>query len=226
MLRFVLLTFVLLAGAFAAHSQTVTYNEHIAPIIYQNCTQCHRPGQIAPFSLMSYDDVRRRALTVAAVTQARYMPPWKPEPGWAAYRGERRLSPAQIALIQKWIADGAPEGDSAKSVRPPLYTDGWQLGTPDLILEMPASFSVPAEGNDIYRNFVIPTNVTEDKWVKAIELKPSARSVLHHALFFPDTKGAGRKLETETKDGQPGFAGFGEIFTAAASDLQTALAGG
>src|ERR1043166_1971655 len=149
-------TFALLASAASAH--TVTFNEHIAPIIYAHCGQCHRPGQIGPFSLLSYDDVRRHASTIAAVTQSRFMPPWKPQPGWVVYRDERRLTPAQIALIQQWVADDAPEGDSGKAVRPPVYSDGWQLGTPDLILEMPASFSVPAESNDIYRNFVLPAN--------------------------------------------------------------------
>src|SRR5262245_53512760 len=183
----VFLTLLLLACA--AHSQTISFNEHIAPIIYANCAQCHRPGQIGPFSLLSFDDVRRHASTIAAVTQSRYMPPWKPEPGWAIYRDERRLTPAQIALIQQWVADGAREGDSAKAVRPPFFADGWQLGTPDLILEMPASFPVPAEGNDIYRNFVLPANLLEDKWVKAIELKPLARSVVHHAFFLADRTG-------------------------------------
>jgi uncharacterized protein (TIGR03437 family) len=217
---------LLLLSVGAASSQTITFSEHIAPIIYNNCATCHRPGTIGPFSLLSYQDVLSKALTIASVTQTRYMPPWKPEAGWSAYRNERRLSPEQIDLIQRWIADGAPQGDPAKAPRPPVFTDGWQLGTPDLILEMPSSFAVPAEGNDVYRNFVLPTNLTEDKWVRAIELKPLARSVLHHAIFLPDTKGAGRKLESDTKDGQPGFPGFGSIFSAAASDVETALAGG
>ena len=104
----------------------------------------------------------------------------------------------------------------------PQYTDGWQLGTPDLILEMPAAFSVPADGPDIYRNFVIPTNLTEDKWVRAIELKPSARTVVHHSLFFSDTTGGARKQDGV--DGQPGFPGFGSIFTV--GDPLSALNGG
>ena len=88
------------------------------------------------------------------------MPPWKPEPGWTAYRDERRLTPDQISLIQQWVDGGMPQGDPSKAPLAPQYTDGWQLGTPDLILEMPAAFSVPADGPDIYRNFVIPTNLT------------------------------------------------------------------
>src|SRR5205085_1451521 len=152
----------------------------------------------------------------------RYMPPWKPEPGWTAYRDERRLSTAQIALIQKWVADGMPEGDPAKTPPLPQFTDGWQLGVPDLILELPTSFAVPADGPDIYRNFVLPTKVSEDKWVRAIELKPSAPSVVHHSLFFADTTHKAR-LE-DGRDGQAGFPGFGSVFTI--GDPVSAVGGG
>ena len=180
-------------------AQTVTFNEHIAPIVYGNCSKCHHPGEVAPFSLLSYDDVRTHAQTIATVTQSHYMPPWKPEPGWASYRDERRLTPAQISLIQQWVDGGMPLGDASKAPLVPQFTDGWQLGTPDLILELPAAFPVPADGPDIYRNFVIPSGLTADKWIRAIELKPSARTVVHHSLFFSDTTGGARKL-----DGQDG----------------------
>jgi len=213
---------VCLAWAVPSWPQGVNYGEHIAPIIYGQCATCHRPGEIGPFSLLSYSDVVRHALTIGSVTQTHYMPPWKPEPGWASYRDERRLTPAQISLIQQWIAAGAPQGDAAKEPPLPNFVDGWQLGTPDLILEMPAAFTVPAEGTDIYRNFVVPTKLTEDKWVKAIELKPTARSVLHHVLFFSDTTGAARAKDAQ--DGQPGFPGLGSVF--AIGDPITALTTG
>jgi uncharacterized protein (TIGR03437 family) len=213
---------LILAAAGVGHSQTVTYSEHIAPIIYNNCSKCHHPGQVAPISLMSYAEVRQHGRDIATQTQSRFMPPWKPEPGWTAYRDERRLTPAQIALIQKWVADGMPEGDPSKAPLVPQFADGWQLGAPDLILEMPKSFSAPADGPDIYRNFVIPTKLTEDKWVRAIELRPTAPSVVHHALFFSDTTGKAR-LE-DGKDGQAGFPGFGSIFTV--GDPRSALNGG
>ncbi len=134
-----------LFGATAAlgYTQTVTFNEHIAPIIYGNCSKCHHPGEVAPFSLLSYDDVRSHGRTIVTVTQSHYMPPWKPEPGWSAYRDERRLTPAQISLIQQWVDGGMPLGDPLKAPLPPQYTDGWHLGTPDLILEMPAGFPSP-----------------------------------------------------------------------------------
>jgi hypothetical protein len=209
-------------AAALGHAQTPTFSEHIAPIIYNNCTKCHRPGQVAPLTLMSYDDVSRHGRAIASQTQSRYMPPWKPEPGWVPYRDERRLTPDQIALIQQWVANGMPQGDPAKAPPVPQFPDGWQLGIADLILEMPAAFSVPADGPDIYRNFVLPTNLTEDKWIKAIELKPSARGVVHHSLFFSDTTGGARALDA--KDGQPGFPGFGTIFTV--GDPLSAINGG
>ncbi len=213
----------LTAGVGRAQSGAVTY-EQIAPIIYNNCTGCHRPGQIAPIPLMSYSDVVRHSVSIAAVTQDRSMPPWKPAPGWAAYRDQRGLTDQQIAMIQQWVYSGAPEGDPAKEPPLPSFTDGWQLGTPDLVLEMPAGFSIPAEGDDIYRNFVIPTNLTEDKWVKAIELKPSAPTVVHHSLFYADTSGNARALDGQ--DGQPGFPGFGSIFTVQGANINSILNGG
>ena len=214
-----LLALSLLAATLAG--QNITWTEHIAPLIYNNCTKCHRTGQVAPFTLASYDDVKRHAPTIAAVTQSRYMPPWKAEPGWAPFRDERRLSTAQVSLIQQWIAGGMQQGDPAKEPALPAFPDGWQLGTPDLILEMPAAFSVPADGADIYRNFVLRTGLTDDRWIKAIELKPSARSAVHHVLFYSDSTGAGRMMDGQ--DGQPGFPGVGSVFTLGVTNLASAL---
>jgi uncharacterized protein (TIGR03437 family) len=224
-MRFTLrLFFPFLAGACLAWPQPVTWSEHIAPIIYKNCTSCHRPGQVAPLPMTSYDEVRRRAGTIAQTVKSHYMPPWKPEPGWAPYRDERRLSEDQIAQIQQWVDDGMPEGDAAKAPKLPAFPDGWQLGTPDLILEMPAAYSVAADGPDIYRNFVLKTNLTEDRWIKAIEVKPLSRAVVHHILMAPDTTGGARAQDG--KDGQPGFSGLGAVFTIQAADPLTALTGG
>jgi uncharacterized protein (TIGR03437 family) len=213
---------ILVAGSLStASAQTVTYSQDIAPIIYNNCTKCHRTGQVAPFTLASYDDVRKHGPTIAAVTQSTYMPPWKANPSWAAFRDERRISAQQIASIQKWVADGMPQGDSSKEPALPSFPEGWQLGTPDLILEMPAAFQVPADGPDIYRNFVLRTGLKTDRYVKAIELKPSARAAVHHVLFFSDTTGEGRRMDGA--DGQPGFAGLGSVFTLGLSNPLAAL---
>jgi uncharacterized protein (TIGR03437 family) len=220
----VLISFAL-AGSLSA--QTVTWSEHIAPIVYNNCTRCHRTGQVASFTLMSYSDAKRHGPTMASVTQSRYMPPWKADPSWAPFRDERRLSASQISLIQQWVAGGMPQGDPALEPKLPVFPDGWQLGTPDLILEMPAAYSVAADGNDIYRNFVLKTGLTDDRWIRAIELKPSARAAVHHVLFYSDTTGEARALDG--KDGQPGFPGLGTVFTLGASNplkaIDNALAG-
>jgi uncharacterized protein (TIGR03437 family) len=212
--------FLLLAPA--CLGQSITYSEHIAPLLYKNCVKCHRPGQVAPFSLLTYEDAARHGRDMAAQTQSRYMPPWKPEPGWTKYRDERRLTTAEIATIKQWVDGGMERGDPAKAPPPPVFSDNWQLGTPDLILEMPKAFDVPADGPDVYRNFVIPSGVTEDKYVRAVEVKPLARSVVHHMLFFTDTTGGARSADG--KDGQPGFPGFGSIFTI--GDPLAALNGG
>ena len=123
-----LLLVVLTAGVCPAQTPTVTYSEQIAPIIYNNCTGCHRPGQIAPIPLMSYSDVVRHSVSIAAVTQDHSMPPWKPQPGWAAYRGQRGLTPDQIAMIQQWVYSGAPQGDPSKEPPLPAFTDGCETG--------------------------------------------------------------------------------------------------
>ena len=183
----------------------VTFTETIAPIIYENCVTCHRPGEAAPFSLITYEDVRKRGAMIAAVTKSRYMPPWHAAEGYGEFKDERRLTNAEIDAIGAWVGQGMPEGDPAKLMQPPGFPEGWNLGRPDLVLEMPAGYELPASGPDIFRNFVIPTNLTEDKWVRAIELRPSARKAVHHVLFAYDADGALRKQDGA--DGQPGYAG-------------------
>jgi hypothetical protein len=182
-----------------------TFSETIAPIVFDNCVSCHRPGEAAPFTLTSYEDVAKRADLIVKVTQSRYMPPWKAVEGHGEFLDERRLTDAQIAAIRDWAAAGKPRGDMAKLPPLPTFTDGWQLGKPDLILEMPTAFTVPATGPDIYRNFAIPTGLSEDKWVRAIEFRPSARRAVHHALFSFVRGGAVATLEG--RGGKPGFGG-------------------
>jgi len=192
----------------AAETSPPTYSENIAPILHQNCAACHRPGEAAPFSLLTFDDAKRRAKTINRVVSDRYMPPWKPVPGHGDFQGERRLSDDQIALIDAWVKAGAPEGDPDLTPQPPEFVSGWQLGEPDLILEMAEAAEIPAEGRDIYRYFAIPMNLDEDKWVRAIEVRPGARSVVHHTLFFLDTSGKAVKLDKADKK-SPGFNGRG-----------------
>jgi hypothetical protein len=183
----------------------VTFSQHVAPILFNNCTTCHRPGEAAPFQLMSYRDARPLAKAIAAATSARVMPPWKAGPSDVAFANERRLTDAEIEIIQRWVADGAPEGD-AKLLPPlPRFTEGWQLGTPDLAVSMSEAFEVPATGPDIYRSFVVPLNLDRDVWVRAVDFRPSARAVVHHSLFFLDSTGVAR--ERDEGDPGPGFRG-------------------
>jgi len=183
----------------------VTFSDTIAPIVFDHCVTCHRPGEAAPFPLMSYDDVAKHATTIAAVTASRLMPPWRAAHDGPEFVGERRLTDEQIAAIAEWVRQGMPKGDPARLPPLPKFTEGWQLGAPDLVLEMPETFDVPADGPDIYRNFAIPTGLTEDKWVRAIEFRPGARRVVHHALFSYVRGGSTASL---SRDGRPGFSGM------------------
>jgi mono/diheme cytochrome c family protein len=188
-----------------AGARPVTFSETIAPIVYDNCVTCHRPGEAAPFSLISYEDVSKRGSLIAKVTESRYMPPWHAEPGFGDFADERRLTDAQIASIGEWVKLGMPRGDASRTPKPPVFTDGWQLGKPDLILEMPEAFEVPASGPDVYRNFAIPLGFTEDKWIRAVEYRPSNRRVVHHAIF--QFVRAGAVADLVGADGKPGFGG-------------------
>jgi mono/diheme cytochrome c family protein len=193
-----------LRAARPAPPAPVTFSETIAPIVYANCVGCHRPGEAAPFSLVTYEDVAKRAPLIAKVTASRYMPPWHAAHGYGEFADERRLSDDQIAAFAAWAKAGMPKGDLGTLAKPPTFPDGWQLGKPDLILEMPDAFSVPASGPDIYRNFAIPTGLTEDRYVRAVEYRPGTRKVVHHALFSFIKGGVRGPVG---KDGQPGFPG-------------------
>ncbi len=207
-MRFVpsLLIALPLAMRGATATAPVTFNKHIAPIIYRNCASCHRPGEAAPFPLLSYLDVVKKGKTIGKVTASHAMPPWKAEPASYAYRDERRLKEEEIALIQAWLKEGMPEGNPADQPEPPKFASGWRLGEPDLVVEMPAAYHVPADGPDIYRNIAVPLGLTEDKWITAIDMRPSARAVVHHVLYFAD--GNGRVHERPQQGTEPGFSGM------------------
>jgi len=186
--------------------EPVTFNRHVAPIVYRNCAPCHRPGEAGPFSLLSYADVRKRADQIARVTASRYMPPWPPEPGYGDLAGERGLGEDQIALLQRWVREGAPEGPPAEAPAPPRFTEGWQLGPPDLVVEMRDTYTVPAEGGDVFRNFVLPVPIRGMRYVRALELRPGDKKVVHHANVLVDTTGSARRRDA--RDPGVGFAGM------------------
>jgi thiol-disulfide isomerase/thioredoxin len=184
-----------------------TFTRDIAPILYRNCVGCHRPGQVAPFSLLSYQDAAKRAGLIASVTQSRYMPLWKPQPGYGKFQGERRLTEAEISRLGEWAGDGAPEGDPADLPPAPKFPEGWQLGKPDLVAGLPQPFAVPASGPDIYQCFVIPLDLPQDRYVKAVEFRPGNPRLVHHALFFADLSGEARRRAGAGAG--PGYPCFG-----------------
>jgi hypothetical protein len=203
--------------------ETVTFNEDVAPIVFAKCTSCHRPGEAAPFTLQSYDDVKKRGTLIAGAVASRIMPPWKAAPGDYAFKADRRLSSEEIDVFQRWVATGMPEGDPKQLPAMPGFTDGWQLGKPDLVVSMPEAFEVPADGPDLYRNFVLPLNLAEDRWVRAIDFRPSARRVVHHSLFFLDGTGSAR--QQDARDPKPGFAGTMGGFSGARGALLGLVSG-
>jgi len=197
---------LVLAWAGTCVAATATFNKDIAPILYQNCATCHRPGEVAPFSLLAYEDAAKRAKLISTVTQKRYMPPWKAEPGYGSFANERRLTDAQIELIKSWADAGAPEGDPADKPAPPVFAEGWQAGQPDQVLKMPAKYALAADGPDQFQCFVVPLNLDHDVFVSGLEFRPDNRRVVHHALVFLDANGAARRLESA--DGRyPCFGG-------------------
>jgi Tfp pilus assembly protein PilF len=183
----------------------VTFNRDIAPIIFQNCSPCHRPGESGPFSLLNYNDVKRHANQIAAVTKSRFMPPWLPEPQSLRLAEERRLSQQQIDRIQAWVNQGQVEGRAADLPPAPEFAEGWQLGTPDLIIKASQPYRMSASGSDLYWNFILPVPIDQTRWVKAIEIRPGDKRLVHHANILVDRLGASRKLETQPG---AGFAGM------------------
>lgn len=200
---------LLLASLTVMSTAAPEYHRDVAPIIHGNCSTCHRPGQAAPFALMDYAQVKRRAKQIVEVTGERLMPPWHADRGIVEYANDRSLSDSQIEVLREWLAAGAPEGDRSHQKPAPVFTDGWEVGKPDLEVAMSEPFTVPAEGRDIYRNFVIPLDLAEDKWINAIEYRPGAPEVVHHVLYFLDTSGTAR--QKDSADPAPGFSGFGSV---------------
>jgi tetratricopeptide (TPR) repeat protein len=186
-------------------SRQVTFND-VAPILYKNCADCHHPGGAGPFSLLTYDEARKHAGQIAAVTSRRYMPPWPPEPGYVRIAGERRLTDEQIKTLEEWAEQGAPEGDPARMPPAPVYHEGWQLGEPDLVVKMPQPYLLPASGPDVFRNFVFRLPITSTRYVSAVEILPGNKQVVHHANIVIDRSQWARGLDGQ--DGEIGFAGM------------------
>jgi mono/diheme cytochrome c family protein len=203
----------LVRSAPAAATGKVTYHRDVLPILQNHCQACHRPGEVGPFALLTYKQAVNWAADIKEYTRSRRMPPWKPTEG-LTFRGERKLTDAEIRTLAAWADGGTPEGDPKDAPPPRQFPDGWQLGKPDLVLAPDEDMTIGPSGGDLFRAFVLPTGLAEDKYVVAYEVRPSNRRVVHHTLHFIDPDGRGRawqKREQERpkaeweKDAGPGY---------------------
>lgn len=184
-----------------------TFSNEVVRIFQANCQTCHHPGDIAPFSLMTYADAKPHATLIKLMTLTREMPPWKPVDGCGDFRDERRLTDEEIATISAWVDAGAPEGNPAQLPPPLEFPASWVLGEPDLILANDEAYT-PPPGTDTYRCFTIPTQLTESKFVAAVDTHPGDRTTVHHVLSFIDTTGVSVTLDEN--DPGPGYTCFGD----------------
>lgn len=191
---------VLVLTACSISQAQVTYSEHIAPIIYNNCTSCHRQGEIGPMSFTNYNEVVAWAGMIQYTTEIRYMPPWQPDKTYSSFIGEKGLTDAEIQLIKDWVNAGVPQGDPALEPPLPVFPSGSQLGTPDLVLEMSESYFIEGNNTDDYRVFVLPTGLTQDKEIAAVEFRPGNSRAVHHALMAYEVNGAAAAQDAQTSD--------------------------
>ncbi len=190
--------------------EKVTYAEHVAPIINKHCIGCHRPGDVAPFSLVGFDAAKKQHAMIASAADAKRMPPWKAVEGYGEFKGENRLSPTEIAILKKWTSQSAPRGDAKKEPPTPVFPKTeWSHGTPDKVLQLPKPFELEAEGPDVYRNFVFDLGNTEDVFIKAMDVRPGNKTVVHHVIGFLDASGRSVELEKNSPDDQPGYGTSG-----------------
>jgi hypothetical protein len=187
----------------------VTFSQHVAPILYKNCSSCHRPGAIAPFSLLTYNDAYQNRLGMEHATQERHMPPWPPDPAYSRFKNERMLSDADIQTISDWVQQGAPRGDSNLAPPKPVFTSNEVLTAPDLKIRI-QPYTIESN-EDVYRSFVIPGKILTEQFITAIEFIPDNKEVVHHILIFYDTSGTCKQLDDQ--DPKPGYASFGGVGT-------------
>jgi len=176
---------------------TVTYAEHVAPILYAHCARCHRPGEAGPFPLLGYADASKYAASIKAVTEARYMPPWPADPAYRHFRDENVLTEQEIALLARWVDQGSRRGDPRREPPAPVFPKASQLGKPDLVIRMPAAYPISGNGTDHFVSMKLPFSITQDTFVRAIEFVPGNRKLLHHmnAHLVNYTEGAKSRLQ-------------------------------
>lgn len=210
-------------GASPAAAAVPTFSKDVAPILYNNCATCHRPGEIAPMPLLTYQEARPWAKSIREYVASGKMPPWHADEPHGVFLNDRRLTDADKNTLIAWVDGGAPEGNPKDLPPVPKFAEGWQIGKPDMVFSMPKPFAVPAEGTIDYQYFTVPTNFTEDKWVQAIEVRPGNRNVVHHVIVYmkepeaaPFLSGFNQVLPKMPQMNRPGGAGPGVMLTAVA----------
>jgi mono/diheme cytochrome c family protein len=168
----------------ASTASKVTFTKDVAPILFKSCAECHRAGEIAPMSLMTYQEVRPWAKSIRERVVEGSMPPWSADPKYGHWANDPRLSQREIDTIVEWVNAGAPKGDDKDLPAAPKFTQGWTIGEPDVVLQMPEEYTVPSDGTIPYLYFSMPTGFTEDKWIQAMEIRPGNRSVVHHVIAY------------------------------------------
>ena len=197
-----------LAGSPSTPPVRVTFHNQVERVFQTHCQACHRPGEVAPFSLTTYRDAYARRDDIRDVVRSRYMPPWKAVPGHGEFADVRRLSEAEIDTIVRWVAADAPEGDARDALPPRTFPSGWTLGTPGAVLAMEEPFTVPPRTRDVYRCFSVPLQLPGDaRFIRAAEVLPGNRKIVHHVLTFLDL--TGRSVELDKAEPGPGYTCFG-----------------
>src|ERR1051325_1569833 len=195
-------------------SAPVTFSKDIAPIIYRQCAECHRPGGIGPMSLLRYEDARTYAQLITEKIEAHEMPPWHADPRFGEFSNARRLSPDEISKIITWVDEGAAPGDPKDLPSVPQFSEQGELGRPDLVFTMPESISLPKTAVDEYLYFRIPTNFREDKWIQSVEFRPGNRKIVHHAVAFIETPENFAAVQKSNPSEKPGSAAWTLLETA------------
>lgn len=194
----VLLSFALTA---ATDSSPVTFSKDVLPVLQKHCQECHRPGEAAPFSMLTYEEARPWAKAMKEAALLRKMPPWFADPHVGKFANDRSLSQKEISTLVEWADQGAPGGDPADAPAPLQFLEGWRIPKPDLVIEMPNAFHVPAKGIIDYQHIVVPSGITEDRWVQFAEVRPGNRALVHHIVVF--TREPGSKWLKDAKPGVP-----------------------
>src|SRR5215208_1103977 len=178
------LTFAVSGSANSPTKREVTFSKDVAPIFFKSCVECHRANEAAPMSLMSYKEARPWAKSIKEKVILREMPPWHADPHFGEFSNDRRLSQKDVDTIAAWVDGGAMEGNAKELPPTPQFADGWTIGKPDVVLQMSEEFALDASGPDEYRNFEIPTNFKEDRYVQMAEARPGNRKIVHHIAAF------------------------------------------